>query len=87
MFAWISVRTLDSTAYSWRRFVDKQVKVYSFEPDPYARQNLEKNLNLNPSLKRPIVESLACSDQAGQTVLFSKGGQRPVLTRQVRRRV
>lgn len=49
-------------------------QVYSFEPDPYARVLLEKNIDLNPSLKRPIVESVACSDQVGQTVLFSKGG-------------
>lgn len=49
-------------------------QVYSFEPDPYARVLLEKNIDLNPTLKRPIIESLACSDKVGQTVLFSKRG-------------
>lgn len=48
--------------------------VVSFEPDPYAREMLERNLALNPDLKKPMVESKACSDAPGEAVLFSRGG-------------
>lgn len=48
--------------------------VISFEPDPYARRAFQKNLSLNPSLKCPTVEDKALSDQDGEAVLFSKGG-------------
>jgi FkbM family methyltransferase len=48
--------------------------VIAFEPDPYAREVLAKNLNLNPSIKRPIVEACACSDEIGEATLFSRGG-------------
>ncbi|OAI44849.1 hypothetical protein AYO42_00610 [Rhizomicrobium sp. SCGC AG-212-E05] len=52
----------------------KSGTVVSFEPDPYAREVLERNLALNPDLKRPIVESIACSDAPGEATLFSRGG-------------
>lgn len=48
--------------------------VYSFEPDPYAREKFKRNFDLNPTLKAPVLESLACSDTSGETILFSKGG-------------
>jgi FkbM family methyltransferase len=48
--------------------------VVVFEPDPYAREFLAKNLALNPGIKRPTVESSACSDEIGATILFSRGG-------------
>lgn len=48
--------------------------VYSFEPDPYARKLFRRTFELNPGIKFPILEELACSDSACETVLFSKGG-------------
>jgi len=48
--------------------------VVAFEPDPYAREVLAKNLNLNPSIKRPAVEVRACADEIGEVTLFSRGG-------------
>jgi FkbM family methyltransferase len=48
--------------------------VVAFEPDPYARKLLMKNLNLDPSVKRPIVEALACSDEAGEATLYTRAG-------------
>jgi FkbM family methyltransferase len=48
--------------------------VVAFEPDPYAREMLVKNLNLNPNIKRPTVELCACSDKIGEATLFSRGG-------------
>jgi len=47
--------------------------VVAFEPDPYAREMLVKNLSLNPSIKRPTVELCACSDKIGEATLFSRG--------------
>jgi FkbM family methyltransferase len=49
-------------------------RVAAFEPDPYAREVLEKNVSLNPSIKRPAVEVCACSDEIGEATLFSRGG-------------
>jgi FkbM family methyltransferase len=49
-------------------------QVVAFEPDPYAREMLVKNLSLNPSVKRPTVELCACSDKIGEATLFSRGG-------------
>jgi FkbM family methyltransferase len=49
-------------------------RVVSFEPDPYARKLLAKNLGLNPGIKRPTVEASACSDQIGEAILYSRGG-------------
>ena len=48
--------------------------VVAFEPDPYAREVLLKNLSLNPSIKRPTVEVCACSNEIGEAMLFSRGG-------------
>jgi FkbM family methyltransferase len=48
--------------------------VVAFEPDPYAREKLLKNLDLNPGVKRPSVEEAAVSDTAGQALLYSRGG-------------
>lgn len=48
--------------------------VVAFEPDPYAREILIKNLKLNPRLKHPLIESYACSDTEGEATLYSRGG-------------
>jgi FkbM family methyltransferase len=48
--------------------------VVAFEPDPYSRELLAKNLGLNPRIKRPAVEVSACSDEIGEAILFSRGG-------------
>lgn len=48
--------------------------VTAFEPDPYAREMLSKNLDLNPGIKRPSVEAYACSDMDGEATLYSRGG-------------
>ncbi len=48
--------------------------VVCFEPDPYARVMLERNVALNPDLRPPRVEVLALSDAAGEATLFSRGG-------------
>jgi FkbM family methyltransferase len=49
-------------------------RVVAFEPDPYACEVLEKNLDLNPNIRRPVVEACACSDSDGEATLFSRGG-------------
>jgi FkbM family methyltransferase len=49
-------------------------RVVAFEPDPHARRLLERNLRLNPRLKRPVVEARAVSDASGEAVLYSRGG-------------
>ena len=48
--------------------------VVAFEPDPYAREVLARNIALNPDLKPPVIESAACSDEIGEAILFSRGG-------------
>jgi FkbM family methyltransferase len=48
--------------------------VVSFEPDPYARAVLQRNVDLNPGIKPPTVEALALSDTSGRSVLYSNGG-------------
>jgi FkbM family methyltransferase len=48
--------------------------VVAFEPDPHAREFLAKNLALNPGIKRPTIENSACSDEIGDAILFSRGG-------------
>lgn len=48
--------------------------VVAFEPDPYAREVLSRNLALNPSLKRPRVEPVALSNADGEATLYSRGG-------------
>ena len=52
----------------------KTGSVVAFEPDPYAREFLEKNLDLNPGIKRPTIEVFACSDKVGEATLFSRQG-------------
>jgi FkbM family methyltransferase len=49
-------------------------RVVAFEPDPYARQALQRNLRLNPSIKTLGIESMAVSDAPGVAVLYSRGG-------------
>jgi FkbM family methyltransferase len=49
-------------------------RVIAFEPDPYARQLLERNLALNPKIKRPTIEIAALSDVSGEAIFYSKGG-------------
>lgn len=48
--------------------------VVAFEPDPVARKKLVQNLDLNPSVKRPIVENLACSDTDGEAIFYNRNG-------------
>lgn len=48
--------------------------VVAFEPDPYARAVLERNVALNPTLRPPRVEALAVSDAEGVATLYSLGG-------------
>jgi FkbM family methyltransferase len=49
-------------------------RVIAFEPNPHARQLLDRNFELNPSVKRATVESLACADVAGQEVEMYDNG-------------
>jgi len=49
-------------------------QVVAFEPDPYAREMLIRNLALNPDITRPMVEAYACSDTEGEATLYSHGG-------------
>jgi FkbM family methyltransferase len=55
-------------------FAGPSGNVISFEPDPYAREVLQRNVDLNPALKRPVIEEFALSDEVGEAVLYSKGG-------------
>jgi FkbM family methyltransferase len=55
-------------------FAGQSGTVISFEPDPYARKVLKQNIELNPALKRPIIEETALSDKVGEAVLYTKGG-------------
>jgi FkbM family methyltransferase len=48
--------------------------VVAFEPDPHARELLEKNLALNPEVKKPTIEAIAISDADGEAILHSRGG-------------
>ena len=48
--------------------------VVAFEPDPYAREVLFRNIELNPGIRKPVIESFACSDRLGKATLFSRGG-------------
>jgi hypothetical protein len=45
-------------------------QVVAFEPAPYARQMLQRNLQLNPSIKGAGIEPLAVSDMPGEAVLY-----------------
>jgi FkbM family methyltransferase len=48
--------------------------VIAFEPNPQARDVLKRNFDLNPSLKRATIESLACSNVAGGEVELYHNG-------------
>jgi FkbM family methyltransferase len=52
----------------------KTGQVVAFEPDPYARTVLARNVDLNPGIKHPVVESYACSDTVGEMTLFCGRG-------------
>lgn len=52
----------------------KTGQVVAFEPDPHAREILKQNLDLNSWVKRPVIETAACSDTAGEAILYSRGG-------------
>jgi FkbM family methyltransferase len=49
-------------------------QVIAFEPDPHARKRFERNLALNPDIKRPTINALALSNAPGEAVLYSRGG-------------
>lgn len=49
-------------------------KVVAFEPDPYARAILTRNVRLNSKSRVVAIEEFACSDQEGQAILFSRAG-------------
>ena len=61
----------------------KSGNVVAFEPDPYAREILAKNVTLNPNMKPPVIESAACSDEIGKAVLFQSGRQCAVVSGEV----
>jgi FkbM family methyltransferase len=49
-------------------------RVIAFEPNPYAQDVLKRNFDLNPSVKRAIIEAFACSDTArGEIALYHNG--------------
>jgi FkbM family methyltransferase len=48
--------------------------VIAFEPNPHARDILERNFALNPSVKRATIESSACSDMVGGEVKLYYNG-------------
>ena len=49
-------------------------RVIAFEPDPYARTVLQRNLSLNSDIRPPLIEACACSNEVGMTTLFSRRG-------------
>ena len=49
-------------------------RVISFEPDPAARAAMERNFDLNPGVKRPLIEASAVSDASGEATFFTRGG-------------
>jgi FkbM family methyltransferase len=52
----------------------RAAKVIAFEPDPYARAMLARNVKLNSKSGVISIEPFACSDREGEAVLFSRGG-------------
>ena len=48
-------------------------RVIAFEPDPYARRMLSRNIKLNPDLNAPLVEKFAVSDCAEEVFLYCSG--------------
>jgi FkbM family methyltransferase len=49
--------------------------VIAFEPNPDARDILERNFDLNPSIRRATVEPFACSDTTSADVEFYRNRQ------------
>lgn len=52
----------------------RAAKVVAFEPDPYARAILARNVKLNSKSSVIAIEEFACSDREGEATLFSRGG-------------
>jgi FkbM family methyltransferase len=48
--------------------------VIAFEPNPHACDVLKRNFDLNPSVKRATIESIACSNVAGGDVELYHNG-------------
>lgn len=48
--------------------------VIAFEPDPTLVAMLRRNIELNPRLKPALVRDLAVSDQCGEEVFYTRGG-------------
>ena len=46
--------------------------VVAIEPDPYSREVLVRNIDLNPGIKQPAVEVCACPDEIGEATLFCR---------------
>lgn len=49
----------------------KTGRVIAFEPDPAAAHLFKKTFDLNPNLKVPVFEPLACSDTRGPATFFA----------------
>jgi len=49
-------------------------RVVAFEPDPYAREVLRRNIALNPQLAVPTVEDAACAERQDTELFFVKRG-------------
>lgn len=50
------------------------MKVYAYEPDKVAFQELKKNVNLNEFKYKPQIFNFALSNSNGEAVLYSKDG-------------
>lgn len=51
------------------RYLDKDSKIYSFEPAPYAAERLKDNISINGIANIEVVEA-ACSDHSGEVEFF-----------------
>jgi FkbM family methyltransferase len=49
-------------------------RVIAFEPDPHAVRLFNETFALNPDLKKPELETVACSDQTGTAQFFASCG-------------
>jgi FkbM family methyltransferase len=49
-------------------------QVVAFEPDPYAREILRRNIFFNPKLKEPTIEEAACAERQGTELFFVRHG-------------
>lgn len=57
-------------------------QVIAFEPDPYARVVLRRNIALNPQIKVPTVEEAACAECDDTEIFFvNRGNSRSCLVR------